>query len=187
MTIPSLPDSPTRGERTIYRVFSIPQISPTSDYYIPPIFLRTILLHALTMAASHGDLRHLLPVNYKRQITDWLEEDCPSLDYGGFVVGESEGEARLLGKSQVSQILCERLVATQGDFHIHNVIYTNIIHRVSSLVFPSSTRSSPSSAARTFTSPGNPPLSLQPRTTTNKPSTASNGTSTKAPTSPQTQ
>ncbi|KAJ5377853.1 Nicotinate-nucleotide pyrophosphorylase [Penicillium cataractarum] len=52
------------------------------------------------MAASHGDLRHLLPINYKRQITDWLEEDCPSLDYGGFVVGESEGEARLLGKSQ---------------------------------------------------------------------------------------
>lgn len=56
------------------------------------------------MAASHGDLRHLLPGNYKRQIADWLEEDCPSLDYGGFVVGESEGEARLLGKSQVSHV-----------------------------------------------------------------------------------
>lgn len=57
------------------------------------------------MAASHGDLRHLLPGNYKRQITDWLEEDCPSFDYGGFVVGESEGEAQLLGKSEVSQIV----------------------------------------------------------------------------------
>lgn len=54
------------------------------------------------MAATYGDIRHLLPGNYKRQITDWLEEDCPSLDYGGFVVGESEGEARLLGKSKVS-------------------------------------------------------------------------------------
>ncbi|KAJ5397204.1 hypothetical protein N7509_005317 [Penicillium cosmopolitanum] len=52
------------------------------------------------MAATYGDIRHLLPGNYKRQITDWLEEDCPSLDYGGFVVGESEGEARLLGKSK---------------------------------------------------------------------------------------
>ncbi|KAJ5726449.1 Aldolase-type TIM barrel [Penicillium malachiteum] len=52
------------------------------------------------MAATYGDVRHLLPGNYKRQITDWLEEDCPSLDYGGFVVGESEGEARLLGKSK---------------------------------------------------------------------------------------
>jgi nicotinate-nucleotide pyrophosphorylase (carboxylating) len=52
------------------------------------------------MASAHGDLRHLLPGNYKHVITSWLEEDCPSLDYGGFVVGESEGEARLLGKSK---------------------------------------------------------------------------------------
>ncbi|KAL4919100.1 Quinolinate phosphoribosyl transferase [Aspergillus aurantiobrunneus] len=52
------------------------------------------------MAASHGDLRHLLPASYKRLISDWLEEDCPSFDYGGFVVGESEGEAKLLGKSE---------------------------------------------------------------------------------------
>lgn len=53
------------------------------------------------MASAHGNLGHLLPLNYKRLISDWLEEDCPSFDYGGFVVGESEGEARLLGKSKV--------------------------------------------------------------------------------------
>lgn len=53
------------------------------------------------MASAHGDLRHLLPGTYKRLIASWLEEDCPSFDYGGFVVGESEGEARLLGKSKV--------------------------------------------------------------------------------------
>ncbi|KAL4882357.1 Quinolinate phosphoribosyl transferase [Aspergillus karnatakaensis] len=52
------------------------------------------------MASSHGDLRHLLPTSYKRLISEWLEEDCPSFDYGGFVVGESEGEAKLLGKSE---------------------------------------------------------------------------------------
>ncbi|KAL4924679.1 nicotinate-nucleotide diphosphorylase (carboxylating) [Aspergillus undulatus] len=52
------------------------------------------------MASAHGDLRHLLPATYKRLISEWLEEDCPSFDYGGFVVGESEGEAKLLGKSQ---------------------------------------------------------------------------------------
>ncbi|PLN77956.1 Quinolinate phosphoribosyl transferase [Aspergillus taichungensis] len=51
------------------------------------------------MASSHGDLRHLLPPTYKRLITNWLEEDCPSFDYGGFVVGDSDSEARLLGKS----------------------------------------------------------------------------------------
>lgn len=53
------------------------------------------------MASSHGDLCHLLPASYKRLISEWLEEDCPSFDYGGFVVGESEGEAKLLGKSEV--------------------------------------------------------------------------------------
>ncbi|BCS23245.1 nicotinate-nucleotide diphosphorylase (carboxylating) [Aspergillus puulaauensis] len=52
------------------------------------------------MASSHGDLCHLLPASYKRLISEWLEEDCPSFDYGGFVVGESEGEAKLLGKSE---------------------------------------------------------------------------------------
>ena len=32
-------------------------------------------------------------------VSAWLEEDCPSFDYGGFVVGESMAEAKLLGKS----------------------------------------------------------------------------------------
>lgn len=54
-----------------------------------------------TMAAQHGDLGNLLPPTHKRMIAAWLEEDCPSFDYGGFVVGEVEGEARLLGKSKV--------------------------------------------------------------------------------------
>lgn len=44
-------------------------------------------------------LAHLLPPTYTHLITSWLAEDCPSLDYGGFVVGDGAGEARLLGKS----------------------------------------------------------------------------------------
>ena len=52
-----------------------------------------------TMASEHGTIAHLLPQNYKQMITAWLEEDCPSFDYGGFVVGEAEAEARLLGKT----------------------------------------------------------------------------------------
>ncbi|KAI9860187.1 MAG: hypothetical protein M1813_006297 [Trichoglossum hirsutum] len=51
------------------------------------------------MAASHGHVRHLLPPTYKQTVRDWLAEDCPSFDYGGFVVGEDLKEARLLGKS----------------------------------------------------------------------------------------
>lgn len=51
------------------------------------------------MASNHGSVAHLLPQTYKRMVSAWLEEDCPSFDYGGFVVGDSMAEARLLGKS----------------------------------------------------------------------------------------
>lgn len=30
----------------------------------------------------------LLPLNWKKQIDEWLAEDIPSFDYGGFVVGK---------------------------------------------------------------------------------------------------
>lgn len=52
-------------------------------------------------APAHGNPAHLLPLAYKRMIASWLEEDTPSFDYGGFVVGEEAAEARLLGKSEV--------------------------------------------------------------------------------------
>lgn len=52
-------------------------------------------------APAHGKVAHLLPQTYKRLVSEWLEEDTPSLDYGGFVVGEDMAEARLLGKSKV--------------------------------------------------------------------------------------
>lgn len=52
-------------------------------------------------APAHGRVAHLLPQTYKRLVSEWLEEDTPSLDYGGFVVGEDMAEARLLGKSKV--------------------------------------------------------------------------------------
>ncbi|KAL8912960.1 MAG: hypothetical protein Q9171_002159 [Xanthocarpia ochracea] len=51
------------------------------------------------MAAQFGKMHHLLPPTYKRLVASWLEEDCPSFDYGGFVVGQEVKEARLLGKS----------------------------------------------------------------------------------------
>lgn len=43
---------------------------------------------------------HLLPpATLTRLVADWLAEDCPALDVGGFVVGGAPGEARLLVKS----------------------------------------------------------------------------------------
>ncbi|QIW99953.1 hypothetical protein AMS68_005471 [Peltaster fructicola] len=51
-------------------------------------------------APAHGNPAHLLPPSWRKQITTWLEEDTPSFDYGGFVVGDDPAEARLLAKSQ---------------------------------------------------------------------------------------
>lgn len=53
------------------------------------------------MESNFGTVNHLLPPSYKRIVSAWLEEDCPSFDYGGFVVGEEVKEAILLGKSPV--------------------------------------------------------------------------------------
>lgn len=52
-------------------------------------------------ALAHGTLAHLLPLTYKQTITAWLSEDCPSFDYGGFVVGEDPKTATLYGKAPV--------------------------------------------------------------------------------------
>lgn len=46
-----------------------------------------------------GSPAHLLPPSWKTQVTAWLAEDTPSFDYGGYVVGETERTATLLGKS----------------------------------------------------------------------------------------
>ncbi|KAF2641278.1 hypothetical protein P280DRAFT_398714 [Massarina eburnea CBS 473.64] len=58
-------------------------------------------------APAHGAVAHLLPQTYKRLVSEWLEEDTPSFDYGGFVVGEEISEAKLLGKSEL--LLGERV------------------------------------------------------------------------------
>lgn len=48
---------------------------------------------------------HLLPPSWKTQVTEWLQEDTPSFDYGGFVVGEVERTAYLLGKGKQTAVL----------------------------------------------------------------------------------
>ncbi|KAG0305553.1 hypothetical protein BGZ98_003961 [Dissophora globulifera] len=51
-------------------------------------------------APSNSTLTHLLPPNWKTKVTEWLQEDIPSFDYGGYVVGEKETTAILFGKSE---------------------------------------------------------------------------------------
>jgi nicotinate-nucleotide pyrophosphorylase (carboxylating) len=48
---------------------------------------------------------HLLPPSWKSQVSAWLDEDTPSFDYGGFVVGETSREAFLLGKGSRRTVL----------------------------------------------------------------------------------
>lgn len=48
---------------------------------------------------------HLLPPSWKTQVATWLTEDVPSFDYGGYVVGENQREAFLLGKGQSAAVL----------------------------------------------------------------------------------
>lgn len=86
-------------------------------------------------APAHGVVAHLLPQTYKRQVAAWLEEDTPSFDYGGFVVGEELSEAKLLGKSEVS---ISRMLSAHPDTGI----------RVSWQEYLSSMRSSDNLIAR---------------------------------------
>lgn len=37
--------------------------------------------------ADSGDFAHLLPPSWKKHVQLWLEDDIPSYDIGGFVVG----------------------------------------------------------------------------------------------------
>merc|ERR1719284_633807 len=50
--------------------------------------------------SSNNDFSCLLPPNWKSSVTSWLEEDIPSFDIGGFVVGEKEEVAHLFCKSR---------------------------------------------------------------------------------------
>ncbi|TMW64439.1 hypothetical protein Poli38472_013061 [Pythium oligandrum] len=50
--------------------------------------------------ADRSDFAHLLPPSWKKHVQLWLEDDIPSYDIGGFVVGETQETAFLLGKSK---------------------------------------------------------------------------------------
>ncbi|KAH9256744.1 nicotinate-nucleotide diphosphorylase (carboxylating) [Batrachochytrium salamandrivorans] len=47
-----------------------------------------------------SNFSHLLPTNWKTQVSGWLDEDTPSFDYGGFVVGETLQTAALYCKAK---------------------------------------------------------------------------------------
>ena len=46
-----------------------------------------------------SNYKHLLPTSWKKQVSFWLQEDTPSFDYGGFVVGDTAQTALLYAKA----------------------------------------------------------------------------------------
>ncbi|TDL29214.1 nicotinate-nucleotide diphosphorylase [Rickenella mellea] len=50
-------------------------------------------------------LANLLPPSWKTKVSEWLAEDTPSFDYGGYIVGEAPREAFLLGKGSQPAVL----------------------------------------------------------------------------------
>ena len=51
------------------------------------------------MALDFGDTAHLIPSTLPNLVRTWFEEDTPSFDYGGFVVGSAPRTATLFQKS----------------------------------------------------------------------------------------
>ncbi|KAJ1910529.1 nicotinate-nucleotide diphosphorylase (carboxylating) [Tieghemiomyces parasiticus] len=60
----------------------------------------TSLIPNTMNSLSTPELANLLPPCWATMVTEWLKEDTPSFDYGGFVVGEKQETAVLLGKSK---------------------------------------------------------------------------------------
>ncbi|KAN0062009.1 nicotinate-nucleotide diphosphorylase (carboxylating) [Thecaphora frezii] len=52
------------------------------------------------MATQTHSYAHLLPPSWKGKVAEWLKEDCPSFDWGGYVVGEDQKRATLWCKSE---------------------------------------------------------------------------------------
>ena len=72
--------------------------------------------------ARLGQHAHLLPPSWERVIPEWLAEDTPSMDYGGFVVGEQREQAALYCKAPV------RLSSLAPSFQLDRMIWLSSSH-----------------------------------------------------------
>ena len=96
------------GVRHIYAYMHGDGTGPELDDIGQCALRSRIPLHSTSTMATQDELdnfAHLLPPSWKTQVTAWLQEDTPSFDYGGFVVGEVPREAFLLGKGKTAAVL----------------------------------------------------------------------------------
>ncbi|SCV71879.1 BQ2448_4573 [Microbotryum intermedium] len=99
--LPRVRDDETNQLRTD-RLSQPNHILPPSTSHLTNLRPSPVTSASISLPAPLGDYAHLLPPSWKSIITSWLAEDTPSFDYGGFVVGESQQEAILWAKSEVS-------------------------------------------------------------------------------------
>ncbi|KAG8860109.1 hypothetical protein FRB96_004132 [Tulasnella sp. 330] len=84
------------------------QLGATNGIAQTVVSLMRVITHSpppRPMAATEYQFAHLLPPSWKTMVTAWLAEDTPSFDYGGYVVGEADREASLLGKGKTTAVL----------------------------------------------------------------------------------
>lgn len=72
----------------------------TEDDLYPSIKKRKIAITSTAEASDSAiDFAHMLPATFKETVRNWLKDDCPTTDIGGFVVGEKMETANLFCKS----------------------------------------------------------------------------------------
>lgn len=71
----------------------------TAPCHRSPIARNRLLTYNMSTPKVYA---HLLPPSWKGKVAEWLKEDCPSFDWGGYVVGEDVKRATLWCKTRVS-------------------------------------------------------------------------------------
>lgn len=54
---------------------------------------------------EYTEFSHLLSASYEKEVIQWLQDDCPSFDVGGFVVGDKRETAVLYCKAADNCVL----------------------------------------------------------------------------------
>jgi nicotinate-nucleotide pyrophosphorylase (carboxylating) len=85
------------------------------------------------MQSVGDEFGYLLAHQTKRWINTWLEEDCPSFDYGGFVVGNKEETALLYCKESC---ILAGIPAIEEIFTVFHFSFQWAVHEGESVTVP---------------------------------------------------
>lgn len=69
-----------------------------------------------------AEFASLLPPSWQTKVTEWIHEDIPSFDYGGFVVGNQPEKAVLWGKTKAREFSPVALKILLDPFSFWNLL-----------------------------------------------------------------